>query len=66
MPGDPARPLSRADVENKFKAFTAGVTSDAPVLFLHCGLAALESRASLTSLMQTIERIAAKAASAPH
>ena len=61
VPGDPARPLQKADVERKFADFVAPVVGDRTAALWRTALTALESRPSLNSMMGELERIMARA-----
>jgi 2-methylcitrate dehydratase PrpD len=62
LPGDPERPLSKAAVEGKFREFVGAVSGDATISLLQSGLSVLEERVSLTSLMNELEGVGARAA----
>jgi 2-methylcitrate dehydratase PrpD len=61
VPGDPARPLQRADIENKFRAFVSPLIGDAASALLQSGRTLLEGHSSLVSVMAELERIMAGA-----
>jgi 2-methylcitrate dehydratase PrpD len=63
IPGDPARPLQKADVERKFRDFVAPAVGDDAALLWRTSLTALESRSSLHSMMGKLEHIMARAVS---
>ncbi len=62
VPGDPARPLTEADISSKFQHFVAPVLGEATAAFLQTSMAALRSRDSLLSLLQDLQRVTAHAA----
>jgi 2-methylcitrate dehydratase PrpD len=61
VPGDPARPFTEAEVGRKFEHFVAPVAGDAVANLLQSSLTALHARNALSSLMQDLERIMARA-----
>jgi 2-methylcitrate dehydratase PrpD len=61
VPGDPARPFTEAEVGRKFEHFVAPVAGDAAANLLQSSLTALHARNALSSLMQDLERIMARA-----
>jgi 2-methylcitrate dehydratase PrpD len=63
VPGDPARPFQRADVEKKIRDFAAPVVGDGVGPILESALTAVEARPSLLALMHDIEVIMARAIS---
>lgn len=63
VPGDPARPLQRADIDNKFRAFVSPLIGDATSALLQSSRTLLEGRSSLDSTMAELERIVAGAIS---
>lgn len=63
VPGDPARPLQRADVENKFSDFVSPIAGKASGTLLQSSRALLEGRSSLDSMIGELERIMARAIS---
>lgn len=63
VPGDPTRPLQRADIENKFRAFVSPHTGDATSALLQSGWKLLEGRSRLVSAMAELERMMAGAKS---
>ena len=63
IPGDPERPFAEADVQEKFKRFTASVLGGAAEKFLRQSLTALHSTESLSLLMRDIDSLTANAMS---
>jgi 2-methylcitrate dehydratase PrpD len=63
VPGDPARPLQRADIVKKFSGFVSPLAGNAAGALLQSSSTLLESRASVDSTMAELERIMGRAIS---
>jgi 2-methylcitrate dehydratase PrpD len=61
VPGDPARPFTQADVENKFRHFAAPVAGADTDRILQSSLAALDDRETLLALMHDLAGIMTRA-----
>jgi 2-methylcitrate dehydratase PrpD len=61
IPGDPERPFAEADVQAKFRRFTASALGGEIEEFLRLSLNALRSNESLLSLTRGIDRVIAHA-----
>lgn len=61
IPGDPERPFTTADVETKFKHFTAAALGDATEHFLQMSMTALQSVESFLSLMRDLDGVMVRA-----
>lgn len=62
VPGDPARPLTKAEVENKFNHFAEPLGSDTTAKLLQSSLNTLHSNDALLSLMEDLEDVMSRAA----
>lgn len=60
IPGDPERPFTEADIQAKFKRFTAAALGGAAEKFLQLSLTALQSIDSLFLLMRDINSFASR------
>ncbi|HUI15818.1 MAG TPA: MmgE/PrpD family protein [Xanthobacteraceae bacterium] len=61
IPGDPARPLTEADIQAKFRRFTAAAIGRADEKVLHLSLTAPHSPQSLALLMREIDHVMVRA-----
>ncbi len=62
VPGDPERPLTKAEIEKKFSHFAEPLASDTAAKLLQSSLNALNSNNSLFSLMKDLEGVMSRAA----